>query len=135
MEQPEITFIINGNTYRVCASRPETLRNLPSADRQQLIRLLEKIKLEDQKAKAAVQQALVKAKMPSGQARKTPTNAGAGAKNNPKPERLGSGDVDALMAKLILEEKQHQKPTITKQSIYKWLAVFIVVFLVLMFIF
>ena len=35
-------------------------------------------------------------------------------------ERLGSGDVDSLVAQLIMEEKSKQKPGLTKQTIYKW---------------
>ena len=48
-----------------------------------------------------------------------------------KPERLGAGDVDALMAKLIAEEKQNKRPGITKSDIYKWFAVTFVGIIVL----
>jgi len=37
-------------------------------------------------------------------------------------ERLSSTEADDLMAGLILEEKQQQKPGLTKKSIYKFIA-------------
>jgi hypothetical protein len=51
--------------------------------------------------------------------------------NDVKPERLGSGDIDALMARLVVEDNRNRKPVLTKHGIYKAigaLAVIVVLF-------
>ena len=131
MEQPTITFILNGNAYSLCSGDTETIRKMPSAVRQQLITLLEAVKREDQLAKAAVQQAVNKAKLSSPATTKSLSAGDPPGFAAVKPERLGAGDVDALMARLIMEEKQNQKPSLTKKTLYKWLAGFFVVVILL----
>ncbi len=135
MEQPSITFILNGNTYSLCASDAESIRKIPSDVRQQLISLLEAIKREDKLAQAAVQQALNKAKNPNQFEAKSVRTKSTLDSASPKPDRLGSGDVDALMARLIMEEKQNQKPGLSKGTLYKWLGGFVVVVFLLILIF
>lgn len=39
-------------------------------------------------------------------------------------QALGAGDRHELSARLIMEEKQKQKPGLDKRGIYKWLAIF-----------
>ncbi|MDH4039407.1 MAG: hypothetical protein OEW92_05715 [Gammaproteobacteria bacterium] len=112
MENPVITFVVNGKTYSLRASDSAALGAIPQAERQQLIALLEAVKQQDDRARALVQQAVDKAK-----AAAQGPQAGARA---PRPERLGSGDVDALMARLVMEEQRSRKPGPTRQDLYKW---------------
>jgi hypothetical protein len=50
-------------------------------------------------------------------------------------ERLGSGDVDALMARLVAEDNRNRKSTPTREGVLKWVlgAVGAVILLVLIF--
>lgn len=131
MESSAITFIMNGKTYRISAADGDAIRQISKQDRTQLIDLLEAVKLQDRLAAAAVQQAAVKAGV---------TGTGSASTNTVpeyqqvKPERLSSGDVDDLMARLIMEEKKNKKPGLTQQTIYKWAAgIIALVFLLVLF--
>lgn len=123
MQQPKITFIINKIPYSLNVSDVEAIRDMPSADRQQLIALLESIKREETSAHSTV--------LPVAASASTAAYPG----NTPAHpnERLNSGDVDAMMAQLIMEENLNQKSGLTKQSIQKWTAVVaVVVFLLVL---
>ena len=125
MQQPTITFIVNDKTYRLCATDSHAMRELPVADRQQLITLLEALKQQDILARQAVEQAVARAKAgPATAAGKSNTGTQPQQPQQPtvKPERLGSGDVDALMARLVMEDKLSQKPGLTQQGMYKVIA-------------
>ncbi|MEN8169984.1 MAG: hypothetical protein ABFS08_07155 [Pseudomonadota bacterium] len=114
MNQPAITVIINNNTYSLSTSNAEAIHSIPNADRQQLIALLEVIKQQESAAQSPVRQATTET---TG----TVYNAGNPINHQAiKSERLASGDVDSIMAQLIMEEKSKQKPGLTKQTIYKW---------------
>jgi hypothetical protein len=134
MKQPTITFIINGTTYSLCASDTKAIRNIPTVDRQHLITLLEQVKDQERLSVAAVQQEMDKAKFYSRNATSVPAAAIQPAPNDIKPERLGSGDIDALMARLVLEDKRSRKPALTKRGIYKGIGVFAVLVVLLVFI-
>ncbi|MCR8923463.1 hypothetical protein NO559_11805 [Dasania sp. GY-MA-18] len=108
MSTAPITCIINGQAYKLSADDSLAVQQMPVADRQQLLALLELVQRCDQQSKAAVQQAVQAA---SAQA--------DGASIKVKPERLGSGDIDALMARLIQEEQQHKKPVLTKARVLR----------------
>jgi hypothetical protein len=127
MEQPVITFIMNGKTYRVAADRPEAIRHIPKADRDQLVALLEAVKLQDDGSAVPVSPVDAKAVMtaqPTIPSNNTNTQS-------VKPERIGKGDVDDLMARLIMEEKMNKKPGISTLTIYKWAAGIIAVIFLL----
>lgn len=111
MNQPAITVIINNQTYSLSAGNVEAIRHIPDADRQQLIELLEVVKQQE----SATQ---------SPPVRQVTTETS-------RSERLGSGDVDSLMAQLIMEERSQQKPGLTKQTIYKWVVGLAVVVIIL----
>jgi len=131
MKQPTITFIINGSTYSVCASDTAAIRKISTIDRQHLVTLLEQVKYQESLSAAAVQQAMDKAKFYSRDATSVPA---AGIQPDPKdikPERLGSGDIDALMARLVLEEQRSRKPALSKQGMYKVISVFAVLLVLL----
>ena len=114
MEHPLITFIVNGKTFSLRAGDAAALGAIPHAERQQLIALLEALKQQDDRAAALAQVAVERARTTS-RAPQAPAAA-----STPRPERLGSGDVDALMARLVLEENRNRKPGPTRQDLYKW---------------
>ncbi|MFK8050921.1 MAG: hypothetical protein AB8B81_21015 [Halioglobus sp.] len=123
MNSSAITFVINGATYRLGAGDISAIRNIPEADRAELVALLEAVQAQDVASKAAVQAAAARATISIS------SSVGSSGQPLPKAERLGSGDVDALMAKLIMEEKRERKPGLTKQGIYKVVGFFVVVIL------
>ena len=99
MDQPTITFILNDKTYSVRATDSHAIRQIPSADRQQLISLLEAVKQQDALAHQAVDQAVTRAK--SGYQASNGSMAAADPSAPPpvNPERLGSGDGSARAAR------------------------------------
>ena len=131
MKQPEIIVSINGQSYRLCASDIESIRNIPDVDRQQLITLLEAVKGVDSATRDSIQQLAAKVSTSSQSIASalstdiTPDNQGK------SPERLRSGDVDAVMAQLIMEEDLKKKPALTKYTIHKWVAITAVVIILL----
>ena len=122
MPPPTITFIVNDKTYRLCATDSHAMRELPVADRQQLITLLEALKQQDILARQAVEQAVARAKTGLTTAAGESKTGTQPQQPTVKPERLGSGDVDALMARLVMEDKLSQKPGLTQQGMYKVIA-------------
>jgi hypothetical protein len=118
MNQKKITFVVNGNTYSLAASDPASIREMALADRQQLILLLESVKRQD-----ALAQATVDNLANGANASPTPSQKPADTHKHPpggvaNPERLGAGDIDALMARLAFEEKASRKPAVSRQRIY-----------------
>lgn len=103
MTQPTITFIINKIPYALNASNVEAIKKMPSADRQQLMALLEAIKREESAAQPAT----------------TPTATPAASNQTSSPQHI---DPDALMAQLAIEDRFNQNLEFTKQSLYKWIA-------------
>ena len=131
MKQPTIIFIINGTTYSLCASDTKAIRNIPSVDRHHLVTLLEQVKHQERLSVDVVQQEIDKAKFYSRDAKSVPEAGIQPDHKAIKSERLGSGDIDALMARLVLEEKRSRKPALTKRGIYKVIGLF-AVFVVLL---
>ncbi len=131
MKQPTITFIINGTTYSLCASDTEAIRKIATVDRQHLVTLLEQVKDQERLSAAVVQQEMDKAKFYSRDATSVPAAGIQPDHKAIKSERLGSGDIDALMARLVLEEKRSRKPALTKRGMYKVIGLF-AVFVVLL---
>tara|TARA_R110000823_G_scaffold171736_6_gene304125 strand:- start:15652 stop:16059 length:408 start_codon:yes stop_codon:yes gene_type:complete len=131
MHYPKVTFVIDGKTYSVDAGDPVTIRNIPLEDRRHLINLLEAVKRQHSLSLKTVSAALDK----SGVSTAARSDANATAANNSatggEPTRLGSGDIDALMARLVVEEKQNRKPAITRSGIYKITAGFLFLILLL----
>lgn len=123
-KQTPITLIINGRTYTLQPGMGEVIRAMPARDRGQLIELLEAVREQERLSRVAVDAAT--SSVPG-------TNAAA-AMSSPKPERLGSGDVDALMARLVMEERRNRKPPVSRGSLYKWSGICVGIVLLLMFI-
>jgi len=96
--------------------------------------LLEQVKHQESLSAAAVQQAMDKTKFYSRSATSVPAAGSQPEHKDIKPERLGSGDIDALMARLVLEEKRSRKPGLTNRTLYKVISVFAVLVVLLVFI-
>ena len=111
MSTDKITFIVNGNSYHISASEPETLTALAPTDRQTLITLLETVKHQQDASEQRADKILMQTAVP------TSDNLAAAI----KPERLGRGDAEAVMARLILEEKAKQKNPPSQRIFYKWI--------------
>jgi thioredoxin-like negative regulator of GroEL len=126
-QQAPITFIVNGRTYRLAPGMGDAIRAMPAEDRGQLLKLLEAVREQERLSRAAVDAAAASVLAA------TAAGSAAGAVASPKPERLGSGDVDALMARLVMEEQRNRKPPIDRGSLYKWSGIFIGILLLLVF--
>jgi hypothetical protein len=130
MEQPMITFVLNGKTFSLRAGDAEAIGAIPAAERQQLLALLEAVQRQEERARAIARKAVDKARMTSHGA----TAAAPAGSVMAGHDRLGGADVDALMARLVMEEERNRKPGLTRQGIYKWLlvAAIVIVLLVLL---
>lgn len=137
MEKQTTTFILNGNTYKVGPTDTDAIRQIPKAERQQLIELLEAVKLQDRLAQVAVQQAVSKADQAASAVKAKPGYEAVSTTLPPEAttERLGEGDIDDLMTRLIMEERTNQKPQTTPQTIYKWTGGIIIVVILLLYLF
>jgi hypothetical protein len=125
MQQATITIIINGSTYKLNPTDKASIKSLPIGDRQQLITLLEAIQLCEKQRHATVREAEGKA------------NAAAALANTKLEgkEPLGTGDVDQLMARLVMEEKNNRKPGLTQEGLYKWMGITVAAIILLVLIF
>ena len=135
MDQPRITFVINDNTYSLRPTDQQAIAAIPNADRQLLLALLEAVKTHYTLSHVEVQKAAEHADI---FLRNGGEGAAANATHNhpsPRPERLGSDDADALMARLVMEEKLNSKPSVTKNTIYKLTGGIAVVIILLIVIF
>lgn len=116
MDQPSITFVLNGKTFTLRAGDSAAIGAIPAAERQHLLALLEAVKQQEDRAEAAARRAVDRIRMnsqgASGSARIDSGSAATG--------RLGSGDVDALMSRLVMEENRARKPALSRQLMYKW---------------
>ena len=111
MSTDKITVVVNSHSYHISASEPETLTAMVTTDRKALITLLEAIKHQQKASEQRAEQILLPTAAP------TSDRLAAAI----KPERLGRGDADAMMARLILEEQSKQKKPPSQRSFYKWI--------------
>ena len=125
MARSGITVVIDGNTYTLQSSDLQSIRDMPADERSRLIQLLEVVKAQHEKSQRTVQEALLKN---SGNAVQDATRGVQLARSK---ERLGKGDIDEIMARLIMEEKQQQKPGLQASTIYKFVAVILAIIVVL----
>lgn len=127
LKSAAITVVVAGNTYSLRADDPRSMRDIPANDRDQLMGVLEALKAEYDKSQRVAQAALARS---SGAGAAAPRAVG-GALNTQSGERLGKGDVDAIMARLIMEERQQQKPGLQRSTIYKFAAAIVVLIILL----
>jgi len=128
MNQPPVIVIINKKPYTLNTVDNESLQQIPAEDRRQLVTLLEKLKQLD----APVQSTSRPKTLSSESLQAVMTDPVNQAVNS---GRLHSGDADAVMAQLIMEDKLNKKPPLTKHVIHKWLAVVMTVIVLTVFIF
>jgi hypothetical protein len=125
MQQATITIIIDGSTYSLNPTDKASIKSLPIGDRQQLITLLEAIQLFEKQRNASARKAEGTANAAAALAATKPVGK----------EQLGKGDVDQLMAQLVMEEKNNRKPGLTQQGLYKWMGITVAVIILLVLIF
>ena len=111
-----ITVVIGGNTYNLKANDPQSVSTMPAEDRSQLLAILELVKSQQERSSQLAQQALAKRAVAAGGA---PPRGATTASRAATTERMGEGDVDALMARLVMEERQQKKSGIKPATIYK----------------
>ncbi len=131
MDQQKITIVVGSKTYTFHPGDAQAIREIPSTERQQLISLLEAVKQQENLADIAVRGALERARNLSPTAAGDMTGRASAEHPMTKTDRLGSGDVDALMARLVMEEKNNRKPGLSSKSLYKFLIGFAIVVLLL----
>ena len=120
MEKPAITVIINGKTYRIRADAPEAIRAIPEADRAALVELLRVV--DGQPLPAA-------APRPAPAPVAAPTSPSA----TPPPEvPVSAKEIDAMVNRLIREERANQSSLPTAQTIYLWAGGIVVLLFLLM---
>jgi hypothetical protein len=117
MIETTITVIIEDRTYRLGNNDPESIGRISDADRRQLISVLEQIKEQEQRVARLAQQAVARSSVETLVTARGEGVGEAGVRS-PAPERLGSGDADALMARLIMEEQRERKPAPTTRGFY-----------------
>ncbi len=116
MKSVKIALKINGTVYRVCATDSASLKSIPDLERQQLIELLEAIQREDRLMRVVVQPRLGRVEVvPS-----VDVNSSNFDYSTVNPERVGSGDVDDLVNRLIMEERSQQGSPVGKKAVW-WL--------------
>lgn len=119
MAQPRITVIINGTTYSLCADNAEAIGNMPAQDRLHLLALLEVIRRHGDATPATSPVARAAPQNPSPTPPDPRPAVTRRASDTAAPARMGSGDIDALMARLAAEEQRSRKPALTRAGIYK----------------
>lgn len=134
MTASTMTLVVNGNAYKLSATNTASLTAVSPSDRQALLALLEALKRCDQAAGKTVEQAVAVAH------RAQPVSTAshihqAESVDSLKVERMGSGDVDALMARLIAEDQQNRKSQTKPRSLIKAAAVLLAVVVLLVMIF
>jgi hypothetical protein len=138
MENPGITFIINGNTYSLRATDLDSIDKIEKVDRQDIIALLEVIKRQEQISSVAVQRTADDLKART-QTASSVSNQGDGispiAEKDIEVDRLSGSQVDDLMARLIMEEKKQTKPGLTRSGVYKFVggsAIIVIIFILVL---
>jgi len=120
MEKPAITVIINGKTYRIRADAPEAIRAIPEADRAALVELLRVVDVQPLPAAAP---------RPAPAPVAAPTSPSA----TPPPEvPVSAKEIDAMVNRLIREERANQNSLPTAQTIYLWAGGIVVLLFLLM---
>ncbi len=134
MENPSITFIINGNTYSLRATDSDAISKINNTDRQHLIGLLGAVERQEQASKQTVQRTADSLKVlteTSSNAIESSTHSRKAVKESVETERLSGPQVDDLMARLVMEEAQHKKPGLTKSGVYKFVGILAIVIIAL----
>ena len=128
MRKTPVIVIINKKPYTLDVNNADILASMPDEDRQQLIQILEVIKNQEHSRQAStgtVAETLLKTKPV------TPNSTNTFSSQSNNLDRLHSGDADAVMAQLIMEEELNKKPATSKLSIHKWMIIVAIVVILL----
>ena len=135
MSQQTIKITIDGKTHEFMSGDHQAMKNMAWQDRKKLIDLLETIK-QAEYVKEAKSPEIETEKLTS-----TPTidpEFKTNKNNSDQPDHTvkpGQGDVDALMNRLILEDKKHQSNIPDKSVVIKWMLIILAVVLLIAVIF
>ncbi len=153
MKESDVLVKINGKVHRLNKENPNSIKNMAWEDRKQLIELLENIKQAEyikadnqheskigaqfEQAQEAKTQSIPQVKRINQPSLKRDVSS---AKDAPKLDpkvKASDKDVDDLMARLILEQKQENshQPVPDKSAVIKLLLIVFVVIVVLAVIF
>jgi len=135
MEQSPVTIVINGSTYTLNANDADAIQQIPRAERQKLITLLEAIQQHDRTAISSEQPISTDLEEVWEDSIKHATQAPTLDQQDNSAQAAGGGDIDALMARLIMEERANQKEVPTRQSLYKIIGGVTIVIIVLILVF
>lgn len=135
MSKQTIKITIDGKTHEFMAGDHQAMKNMAWQDRKQLIDLLENIKQAEYINQSTPVQ---EPEQPESIKPTLPTQS----KSQEKPKvdmdqasRPGQGDVDALMNRLILEDKKHQSNIPDKGVVVKWMLIILAIVLLIAVIF
>jgi len=137
MPNNQITITINGVTHKFQSGDVDAIRDLPWSERKQLIELLENIKQAEyvqaeQPTELSIDAGLNSSSnaAPQSLSKTTATQVNQSSKPpQPDPVKLdpetktSEKDVDDLMTRLILEQKQNHQPVPDKSSVVKLLLI------------
>lgn len=116
MTESNITLIINGNTYTLRIDDTHALREIPSADRQQLMALLNAVKMAGALPPKPSQLSSVNMQTaPISPMLNQPAQ-------NPQPK--SAVNAEQLMAKLMLEDRDSRGEGLTKKGVYWFIGIF-----------
>jgi len=132
MNTQEIVVIINGHTYTLSPNNSGEIGSIPAEDRQQLIALLESLKQQSVPTHTAVPHQSSMVCNSSDATDTTHRDSSITDFQMRGPERLGSGDVDGLVAQLIMEERNKSRQELTKYTLYKWIAIIAIITILLL---
>lgn len=130
MEKPAITVIINGKTYRIRADAPEAIRAIPEADRAALVELL---RVVDGQPLPVAAPRPAPAPLPVQVLAPAPVATLTSPSATPPPEvPVSAKEIDAMVNRLIREERANQSSLPTAQTIYLWAGGIVVLLFLLM---
>jgi len=116
-EQP-VSITIGGKTHTFSVNDEAAIKDLAWQDRKQLIGLLEKIK-QAEYIKKTEPPADANTQLPSVNVK--PPNQPQSTTKTEDVTQLGQGDIDAMMSRLIIEEKKNQVQIPDKTTAIKWI--------------
>jgi|GEM_PF-1375603 len=159
MNETDILIKINGKVHRIIKGDTQAIKKMPWKDRKQLVELLEEIKqaefikpknTDGTSSDASLEPSSSVSDIPSNKSRDTATKISQSTidsihstDSKHKPQKLdpqvksSEKDVDDLMARLILEQKQnnHHQSVPDKSSVIKLLLIVFVIIIALAVIF
>lgn len=139
MKQPNVTFFLNDNTYHLSATDTEAIKAIPKEDRQQLLEMLEAIKAVSVESQPVVSHSLQASKpqLRKGSAA-IPSALLAGSQASQETGRSNTEQVsnaDALMARLVAEDRIQRGEGLTKKGVYTFIGAFTAIVIILILVF